>query len=466
MRQFIVLTVGMVNLSLLLSVFGVFQVEKTLDAQQFAHNAGNCFVYVAALFTPSDTMESAASELRLFEDDLLLEPPHALHEAIRQAGQGRFSHWGKNIYLSSSDNSDPRTNGRIYRIAYPLRPPSAFVIISLLLSALVLPFAAPTTEGRIRIYKRYYFPVMTITFGAVLVIIPIEMFLRTDYSKQHVFGALNQLPSNLRPTLNTKGYRDTEHDMNKSSSSVRILILGDSLTFGSGVADDDIYPRLLQRLAGPNVEVISLAQNGWGTADELAALRRDGLAYKPDIVVVGVVTNDPSPPVTEDMGQSPSWVVFQSISRNIMLFRLLDFRINLVAESRGWKYSYSDWENDIYDPNKRYRAKWEKAVNELSQELRARGIASYAFLLIGPTQANEINTWKFNILEEVFNKAGFKTQNLMEPYVATFQGVDPPTLFALPDDSHPGREVHGFYANELWKVLKPETDKKVQSLKR
>jgi hypothetical protein len=306
---------------------------------------------------------------------------------------------------------------------------------------------------------------MAITISAVLAIIPIEMFLRTDYSKQYVFGALHQLPSNLRPTLNTKGYRDTEHDMNKSPSSVRILILGDSLTFGSGVADDDIYPRLLQRLVGPNVEVISLAQNGWGTVDELAALRRDGLAYKPDIVVVGVVTNDPSPPVTEDMGQSPSWVVFQSISRHMMLFRLLDFRLNLVAESRGWKYSYSDWENDIYDPDKRYRAKWEKAVNELSQELRARGIASYAFLLIGPTQANEFNAWKFNILEEVFNRAGFKTKNLMEPYVATFQGVDPSTLFALPDDSHPGREVHEFYASELWKVLKLETDKKVKSLK-
>jgi lysophospholipase L1-like esterase len=461
----VILAVVIANVALIFSALGAFWVERTLDVQKFVPNSGNCFVYTVTLFTPSDTMESAASELKLFEDDKLLEPGHAQHEAIRHAGQGRFSHWGKEIYMSSSDNSDPRTNARVYKITYPLRPSSSVVIISLLLTAIVLPFAAATIEGRKRIYKRYYFPVMAITISGALAIIPIEMFLRTDYSKQHVFGALHRLPSQLRPTLNAKGYRDTEHETNKSPGSVRILVLGDSLTFGSGVADDDIYPRLLQDLAASNVEVISLAQNGWGTADELAALRRDGLGYSPDIVVVGVVTNDPSPPVTEPIGQSTPWMVFQSISRNMMLFRLLDFRINLLAERSGWKYSYSDWETDLYDPDKRYRAEWEKSVTELSQELRSHGITAYAFLLIGPTQANELNAWKFKILDEVFSKAGFKTQNLLEHYIETFQGVDPTSLFALPDDSHPGRKVHEFYARELWKVLKPDTDMKVKSLK-
>jgi lysophospholipase L1-like esterase len=460
MRQLIITAVAVANVALVFSAFGSFLSEKTLEPHRFTHNSGNCFVYEAALFTPSDTMDSAASALNLFEDDKLLEPGHSQHEAIRQAGQGRFSHWGNEIYMSSSDNSDPRTNARVYKITYPIRPSSSVVAIALLLSAMALPFAARTTEGRIRIYKRYYFPLLAIIMSTVVIIIPIEMFLRTDYSKEHVFGALQKLPPKLRPTLNDKGYRDTKHNINKSSGSVRILILGDSLTFGSGVADDEIYPRLLQRLAGPNVEVISLAQNGWGTADELAALRRDGLVYSPDIVLVGVVTNDPSPPITEDMGQSPPWVVFQNISRKMMLFRLIDFRLNLVAESRAWKYSYSAWEDDIYDPNKRYRAKWEKAVNELSQELGSRGIAPYAFLLVGPTQANELSAWKFKILNEVFVKAGFKTYNLLQPYIETFQGVDPTTLFALPDDSHPGPKVHEFYANELWKVIKPETIRK------
>jgi hypothetical protein len=445
------------NAALISSALGAFWLETELESQNFFHESGNSYVYPVTLFTPSDTLESTSSELRLFEDDRLLEQSHAQHKAIREAGRGRFSHWGKNIYISSSDNSDPRTNGRAYKLVYPLKPPSWVIGFSLLLTAFVLPFAAPTRERRKTLYKRFHFPIMAIGFSAALLIIPIEMFLRTDYSKEHVFGAFHRLPSKLQPTVNAQGYRDREHEIDNYDGSLRIVILGDSFTFGDGVADDEIYPRILQGKAGGTVEIITLARDGWGTADELAAFRRDGFVYHPDIVVVGVVTNDLSPPITDPQGQSAPWIVFQSITPNMILFRLLDFRLNVLAENASWKYSYSDWENDIYDLTKRYRAKWEEAVFELSHELLSRGISAYAFLLVGPAQANEQNAWKFKILEEVFHKAGFKTYNLFESYVATFQGIDPRALFALPDDSHPGPKVHEFYASELWKVLQLET---------
>jgi hypothetical protein len=458
--------VAIANVVLVVFALGTFWAERTLDAQNFAHNSGNCFVYPITLFTPSDTMESTASRVKIFEDDTLLEPGHAQHEAIRQIGQGRFSHWGEQLYMSSSDNSDPRTNGRVYKIVYPLRPPSSVIGISLLLTAFVLPFAAPTRERRKTIYKRFHFPIMAISFSAVLLLIPMEMFLRTDYSKEHVFGAFQRLPSKLQPTVNEQGYRDREHERDNYDGSIRIVILGDSFTFGDGVADDEIYPRILQGRVGGNVEIITLARDGWGTADELAALRRDGFSYHPDIVVVGVVTNDPSPRITEPQGQSAPWIVFQSITPNMILFRLLDFRLNVLVENSGWKYGYTDWERDLYDPGKRYRGAWERTVMELSQELLLHRISAYAFLLIGPAQANELSAWKFKILDDVFSKAGFSTHNLLESYTSTFQGVTPTSLFALPDDPHPGREVHKFYANELWKVLKPETEKRVKSLGR
>lgn len=54
------------------------------------------------------------SLLRLFEDGVEIGPAHSRHQDIRSLGKGRFSHWGSDIYLSASDNSDPRTNGRTY----------------------------------------------------------------------------------------------------------------------------------------------------------------------------------------------------------------------------------------------------------------------------------------------------------------------------------------------------------------
>src|SRR5262245_55159209 len=51
---------------------------------------------------------------KLTEDGRPLGPGGALHEDIRQMGQGRYSHWGGALYFSTSDNSDPNTNGRKY----------------------------------------------------------------------------------------------------------------------------------------------------------------------------------------------------------------------------------------------------------------------------------------------------------------------------------------------------------------
>ena len=51
---------------------------------------------------------------KLTENGRPLGPGGALHEDIRQMGQGRYSHWGGHLYFSASDNSDPNMNGRKY----------------------------------------------------------------------------------------------------------------------------------------------------------------------------------------------------------------------------------------------------------------------------------------------------------------------------------------------------------------
>lgn len=56
------------------------------------------------------------SKTELFENDTPLGPPHSLHDLIRDTGSGQFSHWGSDLYFSSSDNTDPRTNRRHYKV--------------------------------------------------------------------------------------------------------------------------------------------------------------------------------------------------------------------------------------------------------------------------------------------------------------------------------------------------------------
>ena len=82
--------------------------------QEIRPERGHCFVASAPVRLLSD--RESASRVVVFEDGRVLGPGHATHEEIRTKGQGRYSHWGAQVYFSSSDNSDPITNGRVYRI--------------------------------------------------------------------------------------------------------------------------------------------------------------------------------------------------------------------------------------------------------------------------------------------------------------------------------------------------------------
>ena len=57
--------------------------------------------------------------LALFEDEILLGPPHTAHDLIREEGGGAYSHWGDTLYFSTTDATDPRVNGRPYRAVIP-----------------------------------------------------------------------------------------------------------------------------------------------------------------------------------------------------------------------------------------------------------------------------------------------------------------------------------------------------------
>jgi hypothetical protein len=65
------------------------------------------------------------STIELYENGTRLGPAHSDPSDIASLGGGRFSHWRKNgttMYWSSSDNTDPATNGRAYWV---VRPPQS-----------------------------------------------------------------------------------------------------------------------------------------------------------------------------------------------------------------------------------------------------------------------------------------------------------------------------------------------------
>jgi hypothetical protein len=97
-------------------------------------------------------------------------------------------------------------------------------------------------------------------------------------------------------TLNTnsrglRGKRDFPYTKNKNK--VRILILGDSFTFGDEVSDDETYSAYLQAML-PDTEIINMGMHGYGHDQMLILFKEEGIKYQPDIVILGFLPLDMS----------------------------------------------------------------------------------------------------------------------------------------------------------------------------
>lgn len=133
--------------------------------------------------------------------------------------------------------------------------------------------------------------------------------------------------------INARGMRGPLFQDPKPEGGTRILMLGDSVTFGFGLQDDEeTLPALLAaELAARGlreVEVLNAGVGGWSPWQEATFLEREGAALDPDLVILGFVLND----VTEKL----SLIRFGGSERG---FQLAHSRAGGVA---GW-WAGSAW---------------------------------------------------------------------------------------------------------------------------
>ncbi len=86
----------------------------------------------------------------------------------------------------------------------------------------------------------------------------------------------------------------------KSPQTLRIIVLGDSLTDGEGVAEAEAYPEVLGQMLNRTyrVEVLNLGVCGYQVSDVRRVLERHIDDLNPDLVVYGMCLNDYLPSLT------------------------------------------------------------------------------------------------------------------------------------------------------------------------
>jgi hypothetical protein len=97
-----------------------------------------------------------------------------------------------------------------------------------------------------------------------------------------------------RVVTNAAGYRDDAWPDAKAAGALRVLAIGDSITFGNLADQSETFAaRLGMRVRKPGtVEWLTAAVGGWNTIEERNFLRAEGMALAPDLVVLFFFYND------------------------------------------------------------------------------------------------------------------------------------------------------------------------------
>lgn len=265
--------------------------------------------------------------------------------------------------------------------------------------------------------------------------------------------------------LNSRGFRDKEVDVRKPADVGRILVLGDSFSFGAGIKRaEDTYPALLDHKLGPEWEVINSGVRGWSTADELAFLKSEGLALKPDLLIVGHVLNDAETPELKEAKVRraiKSWLIPQGLHIFLMkssfTYYLSDRSIRGLVDNWG-RSSDQPTGHDAYlhaihqEPNWRDYA---RIVADLAAVAKSQDLPVIwmSFPNIRHAKAADYPFEQVRRkLRDLAVGQGFHYLDLYEPLRAT----EEETLTVSPWDDHPNEAVHAVAASELQRMMVAE----------
>jgi len=113
------------------------------------------------------------------------------------------------------------------------------------------------------------------------------------------------------PEISSQGLRDEEYPIPKPENRFRILILGDSVTYGLFVPRERVFSEILEagfRSRAPRIEVLNAGVNGYTLYNELKLYAERLRRFEPDLVLVGICMNDVVDPVLH-WGDEAGWIL-------------------------------------------------------------------------------------------------------------------------------------------------------------
>jgi len=248
---------------------------------------------------------------------------------------------------------------------------------------------------------------------------------------------------------NDIGFRDQRAVLPpKAPGEFRIIVLGDSFTFGPGIEYAHVYTSLLQeqlQRGHPQVTVINLAVEGYNIIQYAAVLEEVGLSLEPDAVLVALFpVNDfeldtyaTNYQVASGHPPAPAWYESLYVYRAYLLhaaqvaLKVLH-KVVPSASADGPDYG---WEKNI------------AALHEIVATADAKGMPLSIALLPHTKGFRTQATGVFARINAYCRKSSLPCIDLLEPLRAS--GAVDGALVLNAIDSHPNVEYNRFIAAQL-----------------
>ena len=140
---------------------------------------------------------------------------------------------------------------------------------------------------------------------------------------------LRDLFQGVSVATNSRGFRD--RDYGPRGAAARVVVLGDSITFGAAVEQNQSYPEVLETLLNRwrPAEVVNCGVSGYNLVQYLVNYERKARAYDPDLVIVGFFGDDLLPPYVPQ--EKSIWLWLELHSR---LYQVIKFHLATVWPGR------------------------------------------------------------------------------------------------------------------------------------
>ena len=237
---------------------------------------------------------------------------------------------------------------------------------------------------------------------------------------------------NVQVEINSDGFRDAEYPLEKGDVW-RVVVLGDSLTFGWGVEREQTFEYLLEQALNRDrpTEMINLGTGNYNTVQEVNLFLEKGLAYEPDQVVLFFFINDAEPVPKRS---SMAWAGH---------FRILTFywsRLKALLAQVEPQATFEEYYSALYAPDAAGWRASQAAFLQLRDVCRERGIVFQVVIL--PELHNLVD---YTFAEEHELLTNFLAKHeipVLDLAPAFSDQTEPMSLWVSFDDAHPNAAAH------------------------